>query len=175
MRTLYKYFKFAKMAMTLGAIVAVGVFFWPGALAAVAEFSLFGLSIAALVGPNLLVQAGAVGALTFFGLHALGIMLDVVSGFFSALKYCFSASSSQPHDPHTPPPSTEEKTSAHDAYATMTNAMPGNQQPHANFFHTQSATYQPIYPTAYGNYQPQNTVNAAQEDQNHYQPLYPGL
>jgi hypothetical protein len=140
--------------MTIGLLVAAGLLFWPGALATVANFSLFGLSIAAYVGSNVLYQAGAVAALTFVGLHALGVAMDVVGGFFSLLKSCCCSSNAQEN--HYPTSRHEKGPQARhqESYQMFNQAMPPSNNQHVvqtqqpPSYHTiyQQPGYQPIYP-----------------------------
>ncbi|USQ13158.1 hypothetical protein J2N86_10720 [Legionella lytica] len=160
MITLYNYFQFAKTAMTIGLLVAAGLLFWPGALATVANFSLFGLSIAAYVGSNVLYQAGAVAALTFVGLHALGITMDVVGGFFSLLKSCCCSSRAQEEDyPTYRSHQARAPQAKQDSYQMFNQAMPPSYGQHVA--QTQSP---PSYQTIY-----------QQPSQPSYQPIYPQL
>lgn len=160
--TLYNYFQFAKTAMTIGLLVAAGVLLWPGALATVANFSLFGVSIAAYVGSNVLYQAGAVAALTFVGLHTLGIAMDIVGGFFSLLKSCcFSSSSSAQEDyDSTHRHRREPPVRPQNSYQTLLNAIPPAHEQSVGQTQQPPPSHHPIY-------QP--------SPQSGYQPLYPQL
>lgn len=99
MKTLFAYMNFAKAALTLAAVAALVIFFWPGALAAVTSFAVLGFSIASLVGPSLLLQTGAVALAAFAGLHLVGLAIDAVSGLFSLAKHCFCAQSKKESEP----------------------------------------------------------------------------
>ncbi|MDR3501496.1 MAG: hypothetical protein P4L79_02840 [Legionella sp.] len=159
MITLYNYFQFAKTAMTIGLIVAAGLLFWPGALATVANFSLFGLSIAAYVGSNILYQAGAVAALTFVGLHALGITMDVVGGFFSLLKSCCCSSSAHENAHPVSHHGIEPRVKHQESYQVCNQAMPPSYNQHV------VQTLQP--PNSHTIYQPPH--------QSGHQTIYPQI
>lgn len=99
MKTLFAYMNFAKAALTLGAVAALVLFFWPGALAAVTSFAVLGYSIASIAGPSLLLQTGAVALAVFAGLHLVGLAIDALSGLFSLAKQCFCAPSKNEPEP----------------------------------------------------------------------------
>ena len=163
MITLYNYFQFAKTALTIGLLVAVGLLFWPGALATVANFSLFGLSIASYVGSNVLYQAGAVAGLTFVGLHALGITIDVVGGFFSLLKSCCCSSKAQETYHPVSRPAREPQLKSQESYQVFNQAMPPSNSNQHVVQPQQPPSYQPLYPTTYKSIYPK--LDGAQSDE----------
>ncbi|MDR3443499.1 MAG: hypothetical protein P4L65_10880 [Legionella sp.] len=99
MKALLGYMNFAKAALTLAAVAALVIFFWPGALVAVTGFAVLGFSIASIVGPSLLLQTGAVALAVFAGLHVVGLAIDALSGLFSLAKQCFCAPSKKESEP----------------------------------------------------------------------------
>jgi hypothetical protein len=163
MRLLLNYLQFAKIALTIAAVVALGVFLWPGALPAVVGFTFFGLSIAAVVGSNILLQVGAVAALTFVGLHALGITIDLVGGVFSLFKSCCCSPRSENEHPHSHQEATNHHATSHQK---MNHEMPPKQDPKSTI-HTKPEKHSSLYsqtePPQYDGY-PEG-----------YTPIYPQL
>ncbi|EHL29239.1 hypothetical protein [Legionella drancourtii] len=90
------------VGLSLAASAAVGLtlFLWPAALAAVAGFSVYGLSIAGIVGANTLLQIGVTAGLAF---AATSVATSFAAAFLKTASWIIDAcfkSKSGPRDPH---------------------------------------------------------------------------
>jgi hypothetical protein len=92
----------------LGGAAALTVFLWPAALAAVATFSVFGISIASVVGTNALVQIGAIAALSFTTTTLLTWTITLIVNATNAIRQ-YVANSGKPKPYESPESSAEEE------------------------------------------------------------------
>jgi hypothetical protein len=118
------------ITVALWTALAVGltVAFWPAALAAIANFTIAGVSIASLVGTNVILQgltatglaALVTGTATFIGATVVNV--------FNAVKNFFSGSKPQanPDEPASEEDAPDANTSAAALAALSTQAAPQN-------------------------------------------------
>ncbi len=98
------------VGLSLAASAAVGLtlFLWPAALAAVASFSVYGLSIAGIVGANTLLQIGATAGLAFAATSVASSFLAALFNTASWIKdACFKPKSAA-QNPHREEPLPED-------------------------------------------------------------------
>ncbi|MDR3442103.1 MAG: hypothetical protein P4L65_03710 [Legionella sp.] len=80
-------------SLLLAGAAAVSLFLLPATLAAVAAYSVYGLTVAGLVGANALVQIGAIAALTAAASFVAALSFAGITNAFSAVANYFSKKS----------------------------------------------------------------------------------
>lgn len=80
-------------SLLLASAAAVSLFLSPATLAAVAAYSVYGLTVAGLVGANALVQIGAIAALTAGASFVAALSFAGITNAFSAVANYFSKKS----------------------------------------------------------------------------------
>jgi hypothetical protein len=88
-------------SLILASAVALTLFLWPAALAAVAGFSIGGLSIAGLVGTGVLSQVGLIAGLTFIATSTLTYIGAAITNGIMALVRRFSPAKAAVGATHT--------------------------------------------------------------------------
>jgi hypothetical protein len=83
-------------SLLLASAAAVSLFLSPATLAAVAAYSVYGLTVAGLVGANALVQIGAIAALTAGASFVAALSFAGITNAFSAVANYFSKKSTTP-------------------------------------------------------------------------------